>query len=115
MQVLVNNIGPNYETPAECKMLKMMGGSAVGMSTAPEVICARHCNIKVVGFSVITNISPEDTNLTTTDAQPLKKQKLNDGSKIEKEAMHLDVIVQAQKHVDKLLKVISHLVATRNK
>ena len=47
--------GPSYETPAECRMLHMLGGDAVGMSTIPEVIAAAHCGLRVLGFSVIAN------------------------------------------------------------
>lgn len=47
--------GPNFETVAELKMLKMLGVDAVGMSTVHEVITARHCNLEVLTFSLITN------------------------------------------------------------
>lgn len=47
--------GPNFETVAELRMLKMLGVDAVGMSTVHEVITAIHCNLKVVAFSLITN------------------------------------------------------------
>ncbi|XP_030033166.1 purine nucleoside phosphorylase isoform X2 [Manduca sexta] len=47
--------GPNFETVAELKMLKMVGVDAVGMSTVHEVITARHCDMKVFGLSLITN------------------------------------------------------------
>jgi len=49
--------GPNYETPAEVEMLRKLGVSAVGMSTAAEAIVARHCGVRVAGLSVITNIA----------------------------------------------------------
>eukprot|EP00835_Amoeboradix_gromovi_P005682 NODE_560_length_6681_cov_0.715740.p5 type:complete len:129 gc:universal NODE_560_length_6681_cov_0.715740:5466-5852(+) len=111
-QVVIRNLGPSYETPAECKFLRLIG-DAVGMSTCPEVIVARHCGIKVVGFSLITNIVVDEDSTTTTlvvDQSPNKKKKLEDGSKKDKEAMHLDVIKQAELHVGRLAEVISELV-----
>ncbi|HYK72722.1 MAG TPA: purine-nucleoside phosphorylase [Pseudoneobacillus sp.] len=55
--VYVGNTGPSYETPAEVRMIRTMGGDAVGMSTVPEVIVARHAGMKVMGISCISNMA----------------------------------------------------------
>jgi purine-nucleoside phosphorylase len=55
--------GPSYETRAEVRLLALLGGSAVGMSTVHEVICAAHAGLRVVGLSVITNICDRRTNV----------------------------------------------------
>lgn len=68
--------GPSYETPAEVRFFRTVGADAIGMSTVPEVIVARHCGIKVFGMSVITNESNTD-NVGTN---------LNDGDDVVKEA-----------------------------
>ena len=52
--------GPSYETPAEYKYFRLIGADAVGMSTIPEVIVARHSDIPVFGISVITNEAHDD-------------------------------------------------------
>ena len=58
--------GPSYETPAEYKAFHIMGGDAVGMSTVPEVIVARHCGIRVFGVSVITNMGLTDGEVSVS-------------------------------------------------
>lgn len=68
--------GPSYETPAEVRFFRTVGADAIGMSTVPEVIVARHCGLKVFGMSVITNESNTD-NVGTN---------LNDGDDVVKEA-----------------------------
>lgn len=58
--------GPSFETPAEIRMAQGWGGDAVGMSSVPECLIARHCGLKVAGVSCITNMGAglSDENLT---------------------------------------------------
>ena len=58
--VYLAGTGPSYETPAEYKFFRLAGADAVGMSTIPEVIVARHSSIPVFGMSVITNEAHDD-------------------------------------------------------
>ena len=78
--VYIGTQGPTYETPAEYKMFRILGADAVGMSTVPEVIVAKHCGIRVFGISVITDlgvegkiveVTHEDVQKAADEAQPL--------------------------------------------
>ena len=58
--VYYGGTGPTYETPSEYKYIRIIGGDVTGMSTIPEVITARHSNIRVFGMSVVTNEAHDD-------------------------------------------------------
>jgi purine-nucleoside phosphorylase len=58
--VYLAGTGPSYETPSEYKYFRLIGGDAIGMSTIPEVIVARHSSVPVFGVSVITNEAHDD-------------------------------------------------------
>ncbi len=64
--------GPAYETRAEMRMLRTIGGDAVGMSTAHETIVARHADRRVLGFSLITNKATEDVETGATHEEVIE-------------------------------------------
>ena len=68
--------GPAFETPAEVRMLKAIGADAVGMSTAPEVVVARHSGLRVLGFSGISNLHRLDGHAPTSHAEVLAAGKV---------------------------------------
>ena len=72
--------GPTFETPAEYRMYRLLGGDTVGMSTVPEVIVANHCGIRVFGVSIVTDlggfdvpveVSHEEVQQAANKAQPI--------------------------------------------
>ena len=81
--------GPSYETPAEIKMARAMGADAVGMSTVPECIAARHMGVRVLGISCITNM-----------AAGVLKKKLD----------HHEVLDTAEKVREGLIDVLTRLI-----
>lgn len=78
--------GPNYETPAEIRMLRAMGADATGMSTVPEALVAAHAGMEVIGISCITNM-----------AAGVLDQKLD----------HSEVVETANRVKEEFLKVVS--------
>lgn len=64
--------GPSFETPAEVRMMRSWGVDAVGMSTVPEVIIARHCGMRVLGFSGITNKNSDNGEAQTNHEEVLE-------------------------------------------
>ena len=84
--------GPTYETPAEYKYYRMIGADAVGMSTIPEVIVARHSDIPVFGISVITNEAHDD----------YAEDYVNDGD---------DVVKAADAAADRMTAIFTELIS----
>ena len=85
--------GPSYEPPAEYKYFRLIGGAAVGLSTIPEVIVARHSDIPVFGMSVITNEAHDD----------YAEDYVNDGD---------DVVVAADAAADRMTTLFTELIAS---
>ena len=71
--------GPQYETPAEIRAARILGGDAVGMSTAPEVIVAAHCGREVLGLTLLSNMAAGILD------QPLSEQEVLDAAEAARE------------------------------
>lgn len=67
--------GPSFETPAELRMLRRWGADAVGMSTVPEVIAARHLGMRVLGISVVTDMATGEQVQSLTSAEVIAMAK----------------------------------------
>ena len=91
--VYFGDTGPSYETPAEYRFFRTVGGDVVGMSTIPEVIVARHCGMRVFGMSVVTNEASGD----------FSEDYKNDGD---------DVVKAADAAASKLTRIFQELIAT---
>ncbi len=84
--------GPSYETPAEIRMLRVLGADAVGMSTVPEAIAAAHCGMKLTAISCITNMA---------------------AGILEKPLSHEEVFETAKKSGEKFRQLIKEIVRER--
>ena len=91
--VYLANTGPTYETPAEIRFYYKVGADAVGMSTVPEVIVARHSQIPVFGISIITNVANKVVSTKT----------LNDGD---------DVVRIANEASDRMAQLFTRIIET---
>jgi len=74
--VYVGVTGPTFETPAEYRMFRILGGDAIGMSTVPEVVVARHMDMEVFGISIITDsgVPGEIVEITHEEVQAVAMQ-----------------------------------------
>lgn len=91
--VYLANSGPTYETPAEYRMYALLGADAVGMSTVPEVIVARHCGMRVFGMSVITNAATKKENLQATSHEEVQQAAVLAGPRMAR--LFCDIINEA--------------------
>lgn len=85
--------GPTFETPAEVRFLRLIGGDACGMSTVPEVIVARHMGLRVLGISGISNVAIADPDA-------------------EEEANHEEVLMAGRIMVPKLMALLRGVLAS---
>ncbi|HEX6123124.1 MAG TPA: purine-nucleoside phosphorylase [Ktedonobacterales bacterium] len=87
--------GPSFETPAELRLLRLVGADAVGMSTVPEMVAARHLGMRVLALSCITNKAPLEE--AEASAQPMH--------------LHEEVVAQAEAAGPRLARVLEEVVA----
>jgi purine-nucleoside phosphorylase len=90
--------GPTFETPADVKFLRLIGADAVGMSTVPEVVVARHEDVRVLGLSHISNVIPGDGGAPGKDAD-------------DDEGLHQEVLEAGRRVVPRLSLLVKEIVA----
>jgi xanthosine phosphorylase len=89
--IFVAVLGPSYETPAEINAFRILGADVVGMSTVPEIILARHCGLKCIAISIVSNMAAGVTS---------------------EKIKHEDVLKVAHETGDRLLNLISTFIGS---
>ncbi|KAL4747643.1 hypothetical protein BDW72DRAFT_8874 [Aspergillus terricola var. indicus] len=104
--------GPSYETRAECRLLRQLGADVVGMSTVPEIVVARHCGLRIIAFSLVTNnavLSPvprgDDHLIQGRDVKEL------DAILQEGKANHEEVLEAGRDAAQDMQKLVVHVVS----
>ncbi|KAL4759861.1 purine-nucleoside phosphorylase [Aspergillus foveolatus] len=104
--------GPSYETRAECRLLRQLGADVVGMSTVPEIVVARHCGLRIIAFSLVTNnavLSPvprgDDHLIQGRDVKEL------DAILQEGKANHEEVLEAGREAAQDMQKLVVHVIS----
>lgn len=105
--------GPSYETKAEAHFLRQIGADAVGMSTVPEVVIGRHCGLKVLGLSLITNMVAMPTGRESVRHQVFGSQNSNTDSSMdthEIKATHEEVLEMSKERAKDMQTLVRRIV-----
>jgi purine-nucleoside phosphorylase len=101
----------SYETRAECRALRSLGADLVGMSTVPEIIIGRHCSIRILALSLVTNCAVLEAGLAGNDPslQKLTSEELGKVSSAGK-ANHQEVLDEGQKAARDMQALVGHVL-----